>query len=400
MQNFLDITILCKVVDNFGDIGVVYRLARALSELKNTRPDFPDIKLRIIVDNLKSFSLLEPKIAPEKDFQKCNNWEIYNWNSSDMCFSAFEKNPPKIIFECFQCGRPDWLEKLLFDVKVPNLVDIIMLDYLTAEDYAETFHKLKSLTRSSKVQKVNFMMGFTEKTGGLILDNDFLSSLKNKNDGNFTLKNTKDTFPIVFFSYPRDWTPAVRAFNNFNHNILKSKNETETKKLTINLAKGAGFESFKSACDKMSDEISFDINELPFLSQIEWDSLLVNSPIIFVRGEDSLSRACLCGNPFVWHAYPQTEEYQLVKVKALLDRMRFFFNENDFKIIEKCFLVYNKTNPDAVELESVLMEFLSNSGKFKYGFEAFSNSLLKNGNLAEHIIDFALERQKTLNTSV
>ena len=33
MPEKLDITILCKVVDNFGDIGVVYRLARALSDL-------------------------------------------------------------------------------------------------------------------------------------------------------------------------------------------------------------------------------------------------------------------------------------------------------------------------------------------------------------------------------
>ena len=46
-----DVTILCKVVDNFGDIGVVYRLARALTDL------YPDISIRIIVDNLKSFSL-------------------------------------------------------------------------------------------------------------------------------------------------------------------------------------------------------------------------------------------------------------------------------------------------------------------------------------------------------
>ena len=28
------IMILCKVVDNFGDIGVVYRLERALSDLR------------------------------------------------------------------------------------------------------------------------------------------------------------------------------------------------------------------------------------------------------------------------------------------------------------------------------------------------------------------------------
>ena len=97
----LDITILCKVVDNFGDVGVVYRLSRALSELKQTRPDFPELKLRIVIDNLDSFSLLEPKISPEKEFQICNGWEIYNWNAAKTSYDAFKQNPPQIIFTDF-----------------------------------------------------------------------------------------------------------------------------------------------------------------------------------------------------------------------------------------------------------------------------------------------------------
>ena len=40
------VDILCKVVDNYGDIGVVYRLAKALSALD------PALKIRLSVDNL------------------------------------------------------------------------------------------------------------------------------------------------------------------------------------------------------------------------------------------------------------------------------------------------------------------------------------------------------------
>ena len=58
-----------------------------------------------------------------------------------------------------------------------------MLDYLTAEPYAETFLCLKSLSRSARVQKVNFMPGFTPKTGGLILDRQFLKSLQTDKGG-------------------------------------------------------------------------------------------------------------------------------------------------------------------------------------------------------------------------
>ena len=186
-EKTLDITILCKVVDNFGDIGFVYRLARSLSDL------CPNLKLRIVADNLKSFSLLCPEIDPLKDDQNANGWQIFNWNAEKTCLETFRKNPPKIILECFQCGRPEWLETLLFTEKIPNVAHIIMIDYLTAEPYAETFHKLKSLTRSAKVQKVNFMPGFTKKTGGLILDKPFLDPLKNR-----TYVNDK-FFNILFF---------------------------------------------------------------------------------------------------------------------------------------------------------------------------------------------------------
>ncbi len=369
-EKTLDITILCKVVDNFGDIGFVYRLARSLTDLcKN-------LKLRIVADNLKSFSLLCPEIDPLKDEQNAKGWQIFNWNSEKTCLKEFRKNPPKIILECFQCGRPEWLETLLFTEKIPNIAQIIMIDYLTAEPYAETFHKLQSLTRSAKVQKVNFMPGFTEKTGGLILDKPFLSALKKRTDKN------EEFFNILFFGYPRNYSPVIHALQNFNN-----KNE---KKINLLLAKGAGFDSFMAAykTEKSAEKNLFALKELPFLPQTEWDALLTKTPLLFIRGEDSLSRACLCGVPFVWHAYPQTEEYQLVKVNALLDRMSIHFLPEDFKIIRKCWQIYNTTNAAPQESENALNNFLQNYKKLCRGFKEFSDSLLKNGDLTEHLLEF------------
>lgn len=377
LKKTLDITILCKVVDNFGDIGFVYRLARSLSDL------YPNLKLRIVADNLKSFSLLCPQIDPTKDEQTANGWQIFNWNAEKNNLESFRKNPPKIILECFQCGRPEWLETLLFDEKVPETVNSIMIDYLTAEDYAETFHKLKSLTRSARVQKVNFMPGFTEKTGGLVLDKPFVSALKNRTDETWLF------FNILFFGYPRNYLPVIHALQNFNN-----KNE---KKTNLLLAKGAGFDSFLAAyeSEKSAEKSLFALEELPFLSQIEWDTLLTKTPLLFIRGEDSLSRACLCGVPFVWHAYPQTEEYQLVKVNALLDRMSVHFSPEDFKTVQKCWQLYNTTDAAPQELENALSDFLHNYKKLRGGFKEFSDSLLKNGDLAEHLLEFI--ESNTLN---
>lgn len=419
MDSVLDITLLCKVVDNFGDIGVVYRLARALTDISKRGESLPlvgtslpptpsagddsspatppKLNLRIIADNLESFRLLCPQIDPKKEEQTVNGWQIYNWNAGTTCLNAFRKNQPRIIIECFQCGRPDWLENLLFTEKVQDVVHIIMLDYLTAEDYAETFHKLKSLTRSARVQKVNFMPGFTQKTGGLILDKPFMESLlarDSKNaekraelSGGTSLSSESESFNAVFFSYPRDWTPAVRALQKFNK-------EKANGALNVLLARGAGYESFLNsyksvtAAKEAGGKTLFTLTELNFLPQTEWDSLLTRTPLLFIRGEDSLSRACLCGVPFVWHAYPQTEEYQLVKVQALLERMRPHFAPQDFEHVERCWQIYNTTNASARDLEDSLYAFLRAYSDLKPGFADFSASLLKNGDLAQNLLEF------------
>ena len=88
---------------------------------------------------------------------------VYDWNAAEFCHEAFSADDGAfmpVILECFQCGRPDWMERILFEEKLERTVHIIMIDYLTAEKYAEDFHCLQSLTRSAKVQKVNFMPGF------------------------------------------------------------------------------------------------------------------------------------------------------------------------------------------------------------------------------------------------
>lgn len=394
--NSKDITILCKVVDNFGDIGVVYRLARALSELSE------QLCLRIVVDNLQSFSLLEPKVNPAADIQMVNGWQIFRWDSPE-CTEYFRENPPHIILECFQCGRPEWLENLLFTETIPNVAQIIMLDYLTAEPYAETFHKLLSLTRSSRVKKINFMPGFTPKTGGLILDKAFVKSLENQGGESLPLAHTPllatpsprgaqqvepplkpPVFKTIFFSYPKDWAPAVSALQKFSRQLQNSK-------LKVFLAKGAGFDSFYRAYTEKkasSADSLFELEPLNFIPQTEWDALLCSSSLLFIRGEDSLSRAALWGVPYLWHAYPQTEDYQLVKVQALLDAMKPFFSPELFGTVETCWQIYNGKPGD---LETALTDFLSSYEALKPGFKAFSESLLKNGNLAKNLLDFIEE---------
>ena len=243
---------------------------------------------------------------------------------------------------------------------------------MTAEKYAEDFHCLQSLTRSSKVEKVNFMPGFTNKTGGLIIDSEW----KNLSEYN----NNKT---LLCFTYDRDWSPLANA-------CIKSKNIKN-----VLLAPGKGFESLKKSfsCNFVKDS-NLKIEELSFMNQKEWDKMLKNCGVLFIRGEESMSRACLSGIPFVWHAYPQSNEYQLIKVRALLERMSNHFEVEDFKIIEKVWILINSAESEVEqeEFEKAILDFFNNAEKLVYGFREFALDLRKNGDLCSNLMTFIKNR--------
>jgi uncharacterized repeat protein (TIGR03837 family) len=171
----MTIDLLCRVVDNYGDIGVVFRLARALSELERAP------RLRLIVDDLGAFNKLLPEVDPLLPAQSVRGWELFAWSGHGgleygPIRASYGSVPPTVVLECFACGRPDWLEAILFDDD-RAVKTIVNLEYLTAEDYAEEFHRIPSLTRSDRVKKHMFLPGFTAGTGGLILDRSYLRAL-------------------------------------------------------------------------------------------------------------------------------------------------------------------------------------------------------------------------------
>ena len=375
----MEITILCKVVDNFGDIGVAWRMAKRFVELAKKENLEIIEKINLIVDGLSSFNKIENSIDITQSFQTVKDVCVYDWNCYDVCYKIFSQNDGKklaFIIECFQCGRPDWMEKILFQDKLQRTVQILMIDYLTAEKYAEDFHKLMSLTRSAKVQKVNFMPGFSDKTGGLIIEDKWETVAQRNSNG-----------PVLFFTYSKNWDGVAESF------VKKTDKQ-------ILAAKGVGFESVKNSFEKflLQPEFSSRFKSLDFCNQREWDNLLLNCSFLFIRGEESLSRACLSGIPFVWHAYVQTEEYQLVKVKALLEIMKKYFTPNQFNIIEKLWLLINESDvasDQKCDIEKKNMKikelcdiFIEKADDFAVGYRKFAKDLRKNGDLCQNIMTF------------
>ncbi len=422
----MELTILCDVVDNFGDIGFVYRLARNLCQLR------PQVKLNLVVSNLYSFSKIEPKINPALAVQTFADLTIFDWNNADFCKKEFSANLPKIIVQCFQCRRPLWLEEILFAKENKSFFYIINLEYLTAESWADDFHLLKSGTRSSFVKKINFFPGFTSKTGGLVLDKPFIDFAKerfcalktnrtgfekNKNLLAFDyLKNfltqtelepffNPDTFCVSFFTYQRNCDAEMKALFDFE-NFMKTKNP----RFKIHIFVSPGL----SKVDVESSPKKFALNftELKYLPQQCWDAFLSLCDFNFVRGEDSFSRSCLLGIPFVWHAYVQEDEFQLVKVDAFLRRLEPFFAKEIFADLKKYFLNFNlsenaeisntaifknealceardyvfNNKTDFLSQSEILFGLLKNYSELEKSYFEFAQNLISNGNLTENLL--------------
>ncbi|MCR5218643.1 elongation factor P maturation arginine rhamnosyltransferase EarP [Treponema sp.] len=390
------ITLLCKVVDNYGDIGFVYRLSRSLKELYAEQ-----FQLTLVVSNLESFSRLCPQIDKNLALQEYNGWTILDWNNEKESAAFINDNFPDVILECFQCGRPEWLDNLLFNEKRQGVL-IVNLEYLTAEEWADDFHLLKSGTRSAGVKKINFMPGFTDKTGGLVLDNEFMESLKDKNAA---LKKVQDfiseaskksleersDFNVLVFSYQRDFSYVARALQDFAHSAGKN--------IRIFAAPGLSHKSILSAVKDCSNII---VEELPYLCQTSWDALLCLMDFNFIRGEDSFSRASLSGLPFIWDIYPQEDQFHLVKLYAFLNRLKPYFEDSDlFDRFSRLSLAYNYDFKESLcpESRSIVEEngldiytdrdfcfkellfLLNNYQGLKTSFALFSKKILSNGNL-------------------
>ena len=447
---------MCKVVDNFGDAGFVVRLCRALLSLRD------DLCLRVVCDDVGLLLRLEPAFAlgdpvgvPQMSLRwgatnalllGCHNttsgcaptppvgvpqmsprWDaptplvgvpqmplaaggkrvaVFDWNDGDACKDEFSRRPPRIILECFQCGRPLWLEAILFDSSFSQIVQIVNIEYLTAENWADGFHLLKSGTRAANVKKVNFMPGFSAKTGGLVLDGPFLHCKEDSSYArrvitqalgeDFVGEGFDEPFKVLLFSYPRDLSFLARAIRRLS----------SVRRVRVFVASGAGLSSATAALSSAGVEFC----ELPFLPQRVWDALMSLVDFAFVRGEDSFARACLLGRPFVWQAYPQQGQFHLVKLAAFLQRLatpavdRFSFLYNWDSSQEPSYDVWDELSrrgvagllqsatPDRLEalLEQEAFALLeaASRGQLVSPFAHLSRTLLANGNLAEHLLAY------------
>lgn len=85
--------IFCRIVDNFGDIGVCWRLAQQLAREHK-------LNIRLFIDDLAVAQKIIPALNVSLEKQTVNQIEIYTWQSANQIAAA------DIALETFSCELP------------------------------------------------------------------------------------------------------------------------------------------------------------------------------------------------------------------------------------------------------------------------------------------------------
>lgn len=123
--------IFCAVVDNFGDIGVCWRLARQLVAEHG-------YAIRLWVDDLASFARICPQIDPTAPVQSVAGVEVQRW---DRTFAG-GVTPADVVVEAFACALPECYVAAM--AACPARPVWINLEYLSAEPWVDGCHAMAS----------------------------------------------------------------------------------------------------------------------------------------------------------------------------------------------------------------------------------------------------------------
>jgi len=308
--------IFCSVIDNYGDIGVTWRLARQLAAEY-------EINVRLWVDDLAAFRHIYPEVDVTAATQFLQSVEIRHWTTP---LPAVE--PGSVVIEALACNLPDSFIQAMSEKSPPPIW--INLEYLSAEDWVPGVHGLPSPHPRLPLTKHFFMPGYIAGTGGLTRE--------------ARLYHARDAFQREIN------TPSRNAQSRFWASLGLPDNPARHLRLSLFSYESASLAGLLTACSQGGQPIELVVPQglavpqiaawfaaanaqagdrwqrgnlsvyvLPMLSQDDYDRLLWACDCNFVRGEDSFVRAQFAARPLIWQAYRQEEGAHLDKLAAFLN---------------------------------------------------------------------------------
>ena len=306
--------IFCTVVDNYGDVGVAWRLARQVAH------EHP-LAVRLFVDNLPLLARLAPEIDPAKGAQSVLGVDVCRWDGPR---GEQASAPGEVVIEAFGCGLPaGYLAAMAARDRPPVWVN---LEYLSAEAWIENCHGLASRHPTLPLTRYFFFPGFSRASGGLLREQDLFARRDRFRADPLARASwwrtlgltppSSGTLVVSLFCYPSaPLAPLLEAWADGEQALLCVVPEGTA---SASLERWAGSGALQRGKPMIRGRLA--LATVPFLAQDDYDRLLWACAVNFVRGEDSFVRAQWAARPLLWQVYPQAEAAHQLKLAAWVAR--------------------------------------------------------------------------------
>jgi len=375
--------IFCAVVDNYGDAGVSWRLARQLASEHG-------LEVRLFVDALPALARIAPAIQPTREEQIAHGVRVCRWEGPHGALAGID--PADTVIEAFGCGLPrPYLAAMAARYPQPVWIN---LEYLSAEAWIAGCHGLPSRHPTLSLTRHFFFPGFTRSSGGLLRERELLA----RRDAFRADAATRSAFwRMLGMPAPAQQMLVVSLFcypNAALPTLLDAWVEGDEPILCI-VPEGVA----TSALDSWTGGVvphpgqrltrgRLTIAGLAFLEQDDFDRLLWCCDVNFVRGEDSFVRAQWAGRAFVWQPYPQAEDAHRLKLDAFLDRYAVGLGSDAAAALRAMWAAWN----DQADAGSAWRAFAGARSRLAPHTGAWAARLAAMPDLAANLVKFCSDR--------
>ncbi len=373
--------IFCRVLDNYGDIGVSWRLARQLAAEYR-------LHVRLWVDDLAAFRRICPEVNPALDGQSCRGVEVRRWHDAGFP----EVVPADVAVEAFACELPESYVRAMAAREVePRWIN---LEYLSAEEWVGECHGLSSPSPRFGLTKHFFFPGFMENTGGVPMERE-LPGLRLAFQSDLSAQalfwqrlglpepNESET-RVSLFCYAD--SPVGDLFE-----CWREKETPVTCLVPEGIAAAAIAAYFGQAAPEAGGMLcrgSLELRVLPFLEQDCYDRLLWACDCNFVRGEDSFLRAQWALRPLVWQPYVQSGGTHLLKLEAFLKLYCERLQADAAQAVRDLWGAWSQNG----RVAEAWPAFWSKRQEISRHAEIWAETLRNNGDLAGNLVKFCSDK--------
>ena len=372
--------IFCRVIDNYGDVGVCWRLSRQMANEHG-------LKVSLWVDDLPSLKRICSALDPALDRQQVQGVTVRRWSQESLVFAP--DDVADVVIEAFACHLPPAYVTAMTGRQTARAW--INLEYLSAEAWVEGCHALPSPHTALSLTKHFYFPGFTDNTGGLLRERDLLAhrdafqrdpAMVAAFFASLGVHVPLDALKVSLFCYPAASVAALfEAMQADERPVICLVPEGVANEAVRAFLQGSATAGSRGTHDALTVQV------LPFVDQDDYDRLLWACDLNFVRGEDSFVRAQWAARPFVWHIYPQDEDAHIKKLDAFLGRYIERMPSRDALAVTRFHLAWNGMRENELLWEK-WQNFRSSLPPLAAHGQGWANELSQHGDLASNLLRF------------